>query len=62
MGTAHVLEACRRVDGVKAIVAVTTAEVYTNQDWHCWCYRETDRLGGQDPQQLIIRSPHAPRP
>ena len=48
MGTAHVLEACRQVDGVKAIVAVTTDKVYANQEW-VWGYREHDRLGGRDP-------------
>jgi CDP-glucose 4,6-dehydratase len=74
MGTAHVLEACRHVDSVKAIVAVTTDKVYTNQEWH-WGYRENDRLGGHDPYsaskaacELLIESyrkaffstPHAP--
>lgn len=48
MGTAHVLEACRRHDSVKAIVAITTDKVYDNREWP-WGYRETDRLGGHDP-------------
>lgn len=47
-GTAHVLEACRHVASVKAIVSVTTDKCYENQDW-LWGYRENDRLGGHDP-------------
>jgi CDP-glucose 4,6-dehydratase len=47
-GTAHVLEACRHVASVKAIVAVTTDKCYENQEW-LWGYRENDRLGGNDP-------------
>lgn len=48
MGTAHVLEACRHVESVKAIVAVTTDKVYSNQEW-TQGYRENDPLGGHDP-------------
>jgi CDP-glucose 4,6-dehydratase len=48
MGTAHILEACRLVESVKAIVAVTTDKVYANQEWP-WGYRENDPLGGHDP-------------
>lgn len=48
MGTVNTLEACRRVDSVKAIVVVTTDKVYENQEW-TWGYRENDRLGGNDP-------------
>ncbi len=48
MGTAHVLEACRHVDSVRAIVAITTDKVYSNQEWTRG-YSETDRLGGHDP-------------
>lgn len=48
MGTANVLEACRSVDCVSAIVAITTDKVYANQEW-AWGYRENDRLGGHDP-------------
>ena len=47
-GTAHVLDACRRVDGLKAIVAVTSDKCYDNREW-VWPYRETDPLGGHDP-------------
>lgn len=48
MGTAHLLEACRLVPGVKAIVIVTTDKVYANHEWP-WGYRECDELAGHDP-------------
>jgi CDP-glucose 4,6-dehydratase len=48
MGTAHVLDACRQVDTVKAIVVITTDKVYANREWP-WGYRENDSLGGHDP-------------
>lgn len=48
MGTAKLLEACRQVGGVRAIVAVTTDKCYENVG-SLWGYRETDRLGGADP-------------
>ncbi|MFM7402717.1 MAG: CDP-glucose 4,6-dehydratase [Erythrobacter sp.] len=47
-GTAHVLDACRRVPGLEAIVAVTSDKCYRNNEW-VWPYRETDALGGHDP-------------
>ncbi len=48
MGTAHVLEACRQVGSVKAVVNVTTDKCYENQEW-VWSYRENEPLGGHDP-------------
>ncbi len=48
MGTVNVLEAARRVGGVRALVNVTTDKVYENKEW-LWGYRELDVLGGQDP-------------
>ncbi|WP_181872712.1 CDP-glucose 4,6-dehydratase [Billgrantia montanilacus] len=48
MGTAHVLEACREQDSVRAIVAITTDKCYENREW-TWGYREIDLLGGHDP-------------
>jgi CDP-glucose 4,6-dehydratase len=48
MGTAHVLEACRRTGSVRAAVVITTDKVYENAEWP-WGYRENDRLGGHDP-------------
>jgi CDP-glucose 4,6-dehydratase len=48
MGTVHVLEACRRVDSVQAVVCVTTDKCYENREW-VWPYRENDPMGGHDP-------------
>ena len=48
MGTVHVMEACRRVDTVKAVVCVTTDKCYENREW-LWPYRENDPMGGYDP-------------
>jgi CDP-glucose 4,6-dehydratase len=48
MGTAHVLEAVRKVASVRAVVCVTTDKCYENNEWH-WGYRESDPLGGYDP-------------
>jgi CDP-glucose 4,6-dehydratase len=48
MGTAHLLEACRGVDNLRAVLCVTTDKVYENREWP-WPYRETDGLGGKDP-------------
>ena len=48
MGTAHVLEAVRKTETVRAVVCITTDKCYQNQEW-VWPYRETDRLGGFDP-------------
>ena len=48
MGTVHLLDACRDVASVRAVVVVTTDKVYENRDW-VWPYREIDRLGGRDP-------------
>ncbi|WP_255989214.1 CDP-glucose 4,6-dehydratase [Chitinolyticbacter albus] len=48
LGTANLLEACRHVPSVRAVVVVTTDKCYQNREW-CWGYRETDTLGGHDP-------------
>ncbi|MDP3085502.1 MAG: CDP-glucose 4,6-dehydratase [Rubrivivax sp.] len=48
MGTAHLLEAVRGVEGVRAVVIVTTDKVYRNLEW-AYPYREDDALGGHDP-------------
>lgn len=48
MGTAHVLEAVRRTDSVRAVVCVTSDKCYENREW-AWGYRETDPMGGFDP-------------
>lgn len=48
MGTAHVLDALREQNSVRAAVMVTTDKVYRNNEW-LWPYREDDLLGGHDP-------------
>jgi CDP-glucose 4,6-dehydratase len=48
MGTASVMEACRKTSSVRAIVVITTDKCYENREWP-WGYRENDRLGGHDP-------------
>ena len=48
MGTVNVLEACRKVDSVRAVVCITTDKCYENREW-IWPYRENDPMGGYDP-------------
>ena len=47
-GTVNVLEACRHMPSVKAIVAITSDKCYENYEVSRG-YREDDRLGGYDP-------------
>ncbi len=48
IGTAHVLDAVRKLTKPCIVVLITTDKVYENLEWH-YPYRETDRLGGYDP-------------
>ena len=48
LGTAHVLDAIRAVGGVEVAVMITSDKCYENVE-QIWGYRETDRLGGDDP-------------
>jgi CDP-glucose 4,6-dehydratase len=48
MGTVHLLDACRRVGSVKAVVCITSDKCYENREW-VWPYRENDPMGGFDP-------------
>lgn len=48
MGTAHVLDALRRLDCMRVALVITTDKVYRNHEW-AYPYRETDPLGGHDP-------------
>ena len=48
MGTAHVLEAARQCESVRAMVIVTTDKCYESRE-RVRGYRENDRLGGDDP-------------
>ncbi|HET9275464.1 MAG TPA: CDP-glucose 4,6-dehydratase [Gemmatimonadales bacterium] len=48
MGTAHLLEACRSLPSVRAVVVVTSDKCYENREWP-HAYREPDPMGGHDP-------------
>lgn len=48
MGLVHVLEAARRVPGLKAFVNVTSDKCYENRE-QLWAYRENEPMGGSDP-------------
>lgn len=48
MGTVHLLDACRRIDAVRAVICITTDKCYENREW-VWPYRESDPMGGHDP-------------
>ena len=48
LGTAHVLDAARKLTGLRAIVSVTTDKCYAN-DGRVEGYGEDARLGGHDP-------------
>lgn len=48
LGTVYLLDALRVCSSVKSIVIVTTDKVYENKGDGA-CYRESDRLGGDDP-------------
>lgn len=48
MGTVHLLEAVKRVGGVKAVVNITSDKCYENREW-VWGYRENEAMGGYDP-------------
>ncbi|MCX5813470.1 MAG: CDP-glucose 4,6-dehydratase [Proteobacteria bacterium] len=48
MGTANLLETCRKTSSVRAIVNITSDKCYENREW-VWGYRENDPVGGHDP-------------
>ncbi len=48
MGTVHLLEAIRTIDGVQVCLNVTSDKCYENQEWD-WGYRENEPMGGRDP-------------
>lgn len=48
LGTAKILDCCRNVDSVKAILVISSDKCYENQEW-VWGYRESDAMGGIDP-------------
>jgi CDP-glucose 4,6-dehydratase len=48
MGTVNLLDACRKIKSVKAIVNITSDKCYENKEW-VWGYRENEAMGGYDP-------------
>lgn len=48
MGTAHLLDALRGLEGARVALMVTTDKVYQNNEWP-YPFREIDALGGYDP-------------
>ncbi|MBI3793267.1 MAG: CDP-glucose 4,6-dehydratase [Nitrospinae bacterium] len=48
MGSVNLLEAVRKCESVRSLVYITSDKCYENLEW-IWGYRETDRLGGNDP-------------
>lgn len=48
MGTVHLLEACRHLKSLKAVVVITTDKVYENADTG-QMFAEADPLGGAEP-------------
>jgi CDP-glucose 4,6-dehydratase len=48
LGTAHVLDAVKKLKKPSAVILITTDKVYENKEW-VYPYRENDRLGGSDP-------------
>lgn len=62
MGTAHILEALRKLEHPCNAVIITSDKCYDNVEW-AWGYRENDPLGGNDPYsaskgaaELVIRT------
>lgn len=48
MGTAHMLEAVRKLKNECIFISITSDKCYDNVEWE-WGYREDDALGGKDP-------------
>jgi len=48
IGTANLLNICRELISLRAIVVVTSDKCYENKEWH-FGYREIDPMGGYDP-------------
>lgn len=48
IGSLNVLEAARITSSVRGLVMITSDKAYQNVEW-IWGYRESDKLGGDDP-------------
>ncbi|OGM04427.1 CDP-glucose 4,6-dehydratase [Candidatus Woesebacteria bacterium RIFCSPHIGHO2_12_FULL_42_9] len=62
MGTVNILECCRKAQGIKAVVAITSDKCYQNREIKRG-YKESDPMGGKDPysaskgcSELVINS------
>ena len=62
MGTANVLDACRRTPGVRAIVVVTSDKCYENREWRAALPRERPRSAGTIPTAPRRPAPSSSRP
>jgi CDP-glucose 4,6-dehydratase len=51
VGVANVLDACRNVPGIDAVLVVTSDKCYENRE-QIWPYRENDAMGGHDPYSV----------
>ncbi len=64
IGSVNILDALREVKRSTTVVMITSDKAYDNLEWS-WGYRETDRLGGDDPYsaskgmaEIAIKSYH----
>ena len=48
MGTVNLLDAVRRIGGIRVLVNITSDKCYENREW-VWGYREDEPMGGHDP-------------
>lgn len=48
LGVLNILEAARTRPAIRAVIVITSDKCYQNNEW-VWGYRESDRLGGEDP-------------
>ena len=48
IGTANLLQACRKLDNLKSIIVITSDKCYENIEINKG-YKESDPLGGHDP-------------
>ena len=51
LGSAHVLDAVRKLEKLCTTIFVTSDKCYQNREWY-YAYRESDRLGGKDPYSM----------
>lgn len=52
MGTVHLLEAVRKVGGIRAVINITSDKCYENKEW-VWGYRENEPMGDMTPIVIV---------